>query len=149
MHLIEAAREGRTPHRDFKLFEERIDRDRDRDGNNSYSHSNSNFHSNSHDYRGNGNHNSSNNGNGNGNGIGNGNMNGNQYNQYTRNNYDDKVRVMRLLPSTPFISFSHYYSTLIPTCGLIIKISNNKIFNTLLFLKAITYEFLFLLLYIF
>jgi hypothetical protein len=105
MHLIEAAREGRTPHRDFKLFEERIDRDKDRDGNNSYSHTNShsNFNSNSHEYRGNGNHNSSNNGNGNGNG--NGNMNGSQYNQYTRNNYDDKVCVMRLLPSTSLFPF--------------------------------------------
>lgn len=105
MHLIEAAREGRTPHRDFKLFEERIDRDRDRDGNSSYSHSNSN----SNDYRGNGNHsgsnNSNNNNNGNGNGNGNGNMNGNQYNQYTRNNYDDKVSIKRLLPCHLLHSF--------------------------------------------
>ena len=108
MHLIEAAREGRTPHGDFKLFEERIDRDRDRNGNNSYSHSNSN----SNDYRGNGNHSGSNNGNGNGNG--NGNMNGNQYNQYTRTNYDDKVFTRRLLPSTSFISFFDNL-TLIPT----------------------------------
>ena len=87
MHLIEAAREGRIPHRDFKLFEERIDRDRDRDRDrDDYSYFNS------HDYRGNDNNN------GYGNGNGNGNRSGNYYNQQTSSNHEVlQVRIIRPL----------------------------------------------------